>query len=121
MTNKFAGLLLYCLCFYFMGNAQTDFRQLTAVRTNAIFKIDGSLEEAAWKTAPVASKFIELRPNTFAKEAEENKTEIFILYNDQGVYIGGYCHEKNKDSIATELVGRDNFGSNDFVGVIFDT
>ena len=121
MTNKFAGLLLYCLCFYFMGNAQTDFRQLTAVRTNAIFKIDGSLEEAAWKTASVASKFIELRPNTFAKEAEENKTEIFILYNDLGVYIGGYCHERNKDSIATELVGRDNFGSNDFVGVIFDT
>ena len=121
MTNKFAGMLLCCLCFYCMGNAQTAFKQLTAVRTNAIFKIDGSLEEAAWKTAPVATKFVELRPNTFAKEAEENKTEIFILYNNQGVYIGGYCHEKNKDSIATELVGRDNFGSNDFVGVIFDT
>ena len=26
-----------------------------------------------------------------------------------------------KDSIATELIGRDGFGNNDFVGVIFDT
>ena len=121
MINKFVGILVACLCFYFMANAQTDIKQLTAVRTNAIFKIDGSLDEAAWKTAPVASKFVELRPNTFAKEEEGNKTEIFILYNNQGIYIGGYCHEKNKDSVATELVGRDNFGSNDFVGIIFDT
>jgi hypothetical protein len=121
MINKPAGFLLACLCFYSVATAQVNFKQLTTARTNTGFKIDGSLDEAAWKTAPVANNFIELRPNTFAKEEDANRTEIFILYNDQGVYIGGYCHEKNKDSVATELVGRDNFGSNDFIGVIFDT
>ena len=121
MINKFARLLLVFLCWNFITGAQTDFKKLTASRANGIFKIDGSLDESAWKTAPVANNFIEFRPNTFAKEEEANKTEVFILYSNQGIYIGGYCHEKNKDSIATELVGRDNFGSNDFVGVIFDT
>jgi len=121
MINKFARLLLVFLCWNFIAGAQTDFKKLTASRANGIFKIDGSLDESAWKTAPVANNFIEFRPNTFAKEEEANRTEVFILYSNQGIYIGGYCHEKNKDSIATELVGRDNFGSNDFVGVIFDT
>ena len=39
----------------------------------------------------------------------------------KGIYVGGYLHEKIKDSIAAELAGRDGFGNNDFVGVIFDT
>jgi len=30
-------------------------------------------------------------------------------------------HENTKDSIATELVGRDGFGTNDYIGIIFDT
>ncbi len=121
MTYKLTGILLICLSLSHITNAQANHKELTALRTNTIFKIDGNLDEAAWKTAPAATNFIELRPNTFAKEDSANRTEIFILYSNGGVYIGGYCHEKNKDSIATELVGRDNFGNNDFVGIIFDT
>jgi len=121
MTNKLTGLLLAFLVQYQFTTAQTAHKELTAIRSNTAFKIDGSLSEAAWKTAPVATNFIELRPNTFSKEDSLNRTEIFFLYSDLGIYIGGYCHEKDKDSIATELVGRDNFGNNDFVGVIFDT
>ena len=43
-----------------------------------------------------------------------------MLYDNDGIYLGGYCHEKTKDSISTEL-GRDGFGNNDFIGVAFDT
>lgn len=121
MTYKLTGMLLACLVHYHTTVAQSDFKKLTAVKSNAVFKIDGNLDETAWKTAPVADNFIELRPNTFSKEEAANRTEVFFLYNNQGIYIGGYCHEKDKDSIATELVGRDNFGNNDFIGVIFDT
>ena len=35
--------------------------------------------------------------------------------------LGGYCHERSKDSVSKELVGRDVIGVNDYVGVIFDT
>ena len=94
---------------------------LPAKRTEANIKIDGNLDEPAWKTAPVATDFVELRPIVFRKEEAANKTEVYFLYSNQGIYIGGYCHERNKDSIASELIGRDNFGNNDFIGVIFDT
>ena len=119
MNFKLYFILTMFVVSHSIAAAQT--KQLTAARTAANFKIDGILDEPAWKTASLATNFIELRPNTFRKEDTANRTEIFILYNNQGIYIGGYCHEKNKDSIATELVGRDNFGSNDFIGVVLDT
>lgn len=43
------------------------------------------------------------------------------MYNDEGIYFGGHCYERTKDSIATELAGRDGFGTNDYMGIIFDT
>jgi hypothetical protein len=98
--------------------AQTR-RQLPAKRTTANFKIDGELNEAAWKEATPATDFVEWRPN--AGKSEDNKTVVYILYNNTSVYIGGYCYEKSKDSISRELIGRDRVGINDFVGVIFDT
>ena len=117
-------LKLYFILSVFTGlyfNAIAQPKQLTAARTEATFKIDGILDEVGWKSAPIATTFTELRPNTFRKEDTANRTEIFILYNNQGMYIGGYCHENNRDSIATELVGRDNFGNNDFIGIVLDT
>lgn len=121
MTYKKIWMVLLLLGCCVAVQAQTAPKQMIAVKTDALFKIDGNLLEPAWKLSNVAANFIELRPNTFAPEADANRTEICVVYNDQGIYIGGYCHEKNKDSIATELVGRDNFGNNDVVGVIFDT
>ena len=121
MPVKFTVISITCILGCFFVAAQDNFKQLTAMRSTAAIKIDGNLNEAIWKTASLATAFTELRPNTFRKEAPENKTEIFILYNNLGLYIGGYCHEKNKDSVATELVGRDNFGNNDFLGIVLDT
>ena len=44
-----------------------------------------------------------------------------MLYSDEGIYLGGYCHERSRDSISAELNGRDGFGNNDYIGFIFDT
>jgi len=96
-------------------------RQLPAKRITAAIKIDGVLNETAWKDAPVADQFISLRPTPFLPESADNATQVYFLYNNEGIYVGGYLHEKNKDSIASELKGRDGFGNNDFIGVVFDT
>lgn len=42
---------------------------------------------------------------------------MYLAYNDLGIFVGGLCRD-DKDSISSELVGRDGFGNNDFVGVI---
>ena len=119
LSTLFVCLLLnHCL---FGQNAPIAPKSLVAKRTQAAIKIDGLLDEAAWKDAPVADKFTMLRPAPFVPETEDNRTEVFFLYDDKGIYIGGYFHEKYKDSIAYELSGRDGFGNNDFAGIIFDT
>lgn len=101
--------------------AQTTPKTLPAKRTTLPIKIDGILDDAAWKDAPAALDYIEFRPTPFRKEAHEIRTEAWLLYSDEGIYFGGYCHERTKDSIAAELMGRDGFGNNDYVGIIFDT
>lgn len=112
-----------CLCVLLStaGYGQTEKRNLPAKRINTTIKVDGILDDAAWKDAPVADKFTMLRPEPFKPENPDNATQIYFVYNNEGIYVGGYLHEKNKDSIAAELTGRDGFGNNDFVGVIFDT
>lgn len=112
------------LCLLLTANVfgqNAEKKKITAIRISKSLKIDGIIDEPEWKTAPVADKFIALRPVPFVPENPDNKSEVYFLYNNEGIYIGGYFHEKNKDSIASELIGRDGFGNNDFVGVIFDT
>lgn len=122
MTTKISSLFIACICCSCFTIAQTrPVRKIAAQRFSGSIKIDGVLDEPAWKTAPVADSFIELRPVPFKKEATENATLVYMLYDNEGIYAGGYLHEKNKDSIAAELVGRDGIGNNDFLGIIFDT
>lgn len=102
-------------------SAQTVHRTLPAKRTTLPIKIDGILDDAAWKDAPAALDYTEFRPTPFKKEDSAIRTECYMLYNDEGIFISGFCHERTKDSIAAELVGRDGFGTNDYIGVIFDT
>ena len=111
-------MLLFCLC----AKAQTTVpKKIIAKRTTANINLDGLLNDAAWKEAPAALGYTELRPTPFRSEDSANRTEVYMLYSDEGIYLGGYCHERTKDSISTELRGRDGFGNNDWIGFVFDT
>lgn len=115
-------MLILSICCCNIAAAQTTaVKKIAAQRINERIKIDGILNEPVWKGAPVADSFVESRPVPFKKEDAGNATKIYLLYDNEGIYAGGYLHEKNKDSIAAELVGRDGFGNNDFLGIIFDT
>ncbi|GHB70412.1 DUF5916 domain-containing protein [Persicitalea jodogahamensis] len=105
---------------------QSSFGQFTpkileAQRTAQTVTIDGTLTDPAWQDAARADEFVEYRPTIGKKEADENRTETFLIYSDDGIYFGGTCYEQGRDSIARELRGRDGFGNNDFIGIIFDT
>jgi hypothetical protein len=112
------GILLTSVAF---SQAPIPKKQLAAKRITTAIKIDGVLDDLAWKQAAKADNFIESRPLANRTEAPGNETEVYMAYDNEGLYIGGYYHEKNKDSITAELIGRDGFGNNDFGGVIIDT
>ncbi len=114
-------LLLWFSFLSIRAYSQTSPKKLAATKINSTIKVDGNLNEPVWKTTIPANDFTEYRPNPGGKEPHSNRTEIFILYDNNSVYVGGYCHEKTADSISRELVGRDRIGNSDFLGVIFDT
>src|SRR2546423_532165 len=104
-------------CFWFVSFSYSLFaigqspqKQLAAQRTSSIIKIDGNLDEAAWKNAVPAKDFIEWRPNAGKPEDPATRTVVYLLYDNNSVYVAGYCYERTKDSIAKELVGRDVVG-----------
>src|SRR6187402_1642775 len=95
-------------------------KKLPSVRTSEKIVIDGDLKDLAWQKATVATDFVEWRPAYGVIEHASNRTEIRILYDNMAIYVSGFCHMPN-DSISSELIGRDKVGSNDYVGVLFDT
>lgn len=114
-------LLLISLSFQQYLYSQKILRQLPAKRTTASIKIDGDIDEAAWKDAPLATNFIEQRPNAGKVQDYATRTEIYVLYDNTSIYVAGYCHETTKDSISRELGGRDKPGINDLAGILLDT
>ncbi|MFN0082994.1 MAG: DUF5916 domain-containing protein [Ferruginibacter sp.] len=118
--------LIVAVVLFLFGSASAqsqikEKKNIVIKKSIEIIKIDGVLNDAAWKTAAIADKFTDFQPTPFTPERPGNETKVYFLYNNDGVYIGGYLHERTKDSIASELTGRDGFGNNDFIGVIFDT
>ena len=122
MSTRTIAIFLIGSLFYIDAFPQApEIRQLPAKRTKQIVKIDGLLNDSAWKDAAMMTDLIEFRPKIGRKEDYANRTETYLMYDDEGIYFGGYCHERTRDSIAMELKGRDGFGTNDYVGIIFDT
>ncbi|AII52876.1 hypothetical protein N008_12930 [Hymenobacter sp. APR13] len=94
-------------------------KQMQAIRITDAIKLDGLLDEAVWQQAPVATQFIQNRPNP--GPPEKHPTEVRILYDDANLYIGAVMHDVSADSILRELTPRDNFGNTDFFGIFLDT
>ncbi len=118
---KVLAHLFFLSCIYGGVQAQVSPRQLPAKRFSETVRIDGLLTDSAWKNAAVLSDLTEFRPKAGDKENPFTKTVAYLMYNDEGIYFGGYCYETTRDSIARELSGRDGFGTNDYIGLILDT
>ncbi|MDX1479975.1 MAG: carbohydrate binding family 9 domain-containing protein, partial [Saprospiraceae bacterium] len=109
------------LCSTLLLASNQDKRVLTAGRTEQPIKIDGVLDEMAWRNAQVATDFTQLEPNPGAPPT--HPTEVRIVYNDQAIYIGAKLYD-NPDEIARQLFERDDISDDhesDWFGVAFDT
>ncbi|MBK9508525.1 MAG: carbohydrate binding family 9 domain-containing protein [Cytophagaceae bacterium] len=113
--------LLIALLMASSAYAQTSPKNIPGRKTSQKVTIDGKIDELAWKDAARFDEMVEFRPVMGRKEEFGNHTEAYLMYDDEGIYFGGICHERNVDSVSRELTGRDGFGTNDYIGIIFDT
>ncbi len=122
MIHRFSVMCFLLIIGISAGYSQTPSpRKLPAIRNTGKIKIDGLLKDSAWASAAKMDSLVEFRPKVGAVEEYGVRTEAYLMYDDEGIYFGGYVHERSKDSISYELKGRDGFGMNDYVGIIFDT
>ena len=106
----------------FAGQKQPQSLKANRIENKAKPKIDGLLEEDAWKSNPqfFSGNFIQNRPKNGAEASQ--KTEIQIIYDDFAIYIAARLYDTHPDSILHEIGQRDGFDLNtDMFSVSFDT
>tara|TARA_B100000795_G_scaffold138704_2_gene103672 strand:- start:21066 stop:23354 length:2289 start_codon:yes stop_codon:yes gene_type:complete len=67
----------------------------------------------------IATDFLELNPTE--GNAPRFKTDVKVLFDDNNIYILGYCYDDHPDSILTQLGERDDRLNADLFTVSFDT
>ncbi|HET6349571.1 MAG TPA: DUF5916 domain-containing protein [Candidatus Krumholzibacteria bacterium] len=82
-------------------------------------KVDGRLDEAAWKSAKKLTNFCEVDPGDNTRPAV--KTEAFVAYDADYLYVGFHCYDDNLNAIRATLTDRDRMYADDWVGVFIDT
>ncbi|WP_242916291.1 DUF5916 domain-containing protein [Pontibacter liquoris] len=105
----------------FVSFAQAGkYKTTTAVRTATAPVLDGELEPEVWQQAQPAKDFIRFDPLNGKPSAQ--RTDVYLLYDDDAVYIGAKLHDTAPDSILTQLGNRDSGETNaDMFGVYLDT
>ncbi|MFC1650326.1 DUF5916 domain-containing protein [Candidatus Latescibacterota bacterium] len=95
-------------------------KRLSAVAIQSPVTFDGYLNEPFWKDAAAASGFTQQEPVEGVTSSE--KTEVRIIFDEENLYIGVICFDKepskivaNELSVDVELAGDDNFS------VVIDT
>lgn len=91
---------------------------VTAFKTNEKIIIDGKLDEKIWTIAVPASDFIQHDPLEGTKASE--KTEVFIAYDYDALYVGAVLYDSSPDSIVARLARKDVSTNDDIFGVFLD-
>ncbi|WP_347174556.1 DUF5916 domain-containing protein [Polaribacter uvawellassae] len=83
-------------------------------------KIDGFLNDDAWKGVEIAKDFVMLEPNNGKKENPDYKTEVKVLYDDEAIYVSAMMYDPNPSKIASEFTSRDNDGQADVFSLLLN-
>ncbi len=82
-------------------------------------KIDGSLDDKCWKDVKPISDFIQIYPKKGALPTE--KTEIYLLYDNNNLYISFRVHYSNPKSVVSTIRQRDeDIGRDDCIIIFLD-
>ncbi|HQC63287.1 MAG TPA: hypothetical protein PLC51_09535, partial [Candidatus Marinimicrobia bacterium] len=93
--------LTICLSGITMGNTQVK-----ATRTDESIRIDGILSEEIWQRAIPAPPLIQDEPNEGAQPSQPS--DIWIVYDDEALYVGARLYDSAPDSIVARLGRRDS-------------
>ncbi|PWK19803.1 DUF5916 domain-containing protein [Xanthomarina spongicola] len=112
-------VLLLTLCLFVSKSFSQEKKSLNIERATIAPKIDGILNDIAWENAELAENFIQYNPDVGVAEKDYQKSIVRVTYDDDAIYFGAYLYD-HPDEIMKQFQSRDNFGINDFFGVIIN-
>ena len=90
-----------------------DARRLPPGDASAL-RIDGLLDETAWRDAPMASGFRQQEP--FEGEPATEITEVRVLFDDATLYVGVMARDGSPEEVIARILQRDKLMEMDFEG-----
>ncbi len=78
-----------------------------ATRTVDTIRVDGRLDEMAWRQAPPIGRFVQREPVEGGAPSED--TDVRVLYTDSALYVGVLCRDRASRlcSIRSSIIGTD--------------
>jgi len=101
------------------GPVSAERLRLQAVRVEQAPRVDGVLDDAAWRQAPFTRDF-------FQKEPEQGKpcsqrTEVAFAYDADALYVGARMYSDSPEDIETVMTRRDESGVAERLIISLDT
>jgi hypothetical protein len=115
MFKKISIILIAILSIHQLSAQNQENRK--TVKTTRIAnapKIDGVLDDEAWKNAELLTDFVIFRPENGELVKNEYQTIVKVVYDDNAVYISAQMNDPDPKNIPSEFAVRDNFGISDF-------
>lgn len=97
-------IILIILCPNLVVASEThEMRSIKAVRASQPPKVDGKLDDLCWQDAPSSTDFVD----PYFADRVIDQTVIFILYDDENIYIACYCYDSQPEKIIARETKRD--------------
>ncbi len=110
---------LFYLSFFIFFPAHSQQRYIP-LRISEPILLDGKLDEPSWQHATPLSDFMQTDPAPGANPTE--RTEVYMLYNDEYLFVGYHCFDSEPNKIVRFMVGRDfEVGKDDGTSFALDT
>ncbi len=94
-------------------------KTVKVVRVDSAPFIDGKLDDAIWEQAEVLTDFHQTRPGDGTEPSDA--TEVYLLYDDDTLYIGARMYDSEPDRIAAPTMrSNQGLGRDDRIVVILD-
>ncbi|HET7437456.1 MAG TPA: DUF5916 domain-containing protein [Thermoanaerobaculia bacterium] len=94
-------------------------KQYRVAATSEAVKIDGVLDDAAWKTAQPMEFDAETSPGDNIKPPA--RTVGYMTYDSKNLYVAIHAYDPDPKAIRAHITDRDSAFSDDFTGVVLDT
>jgi hypothetical protein len=96
-------------------------KTVRAIRIDQPIDLDGTLDDEVYARVPAVSGFLQQEPHEFEPATEE--TEVWILFDDENVYISARCWNSQPDRMVMNEMRRDsdNIYQNESLSIILDT